>query len=207
MKNLNDLLQDADPLRHEPRTERSRDEMRRILLAAAAERDRRSPGWARLRLPIAVMAFAALFIVGLAVFGSRGGPQASTVVYAAVRFDVRLAEDHAGPGLREVRVAASDRVIYLHQDSVVTNDDIERSRVLPGDWPGRFNIGVQFTASGAEKMRQATADHLGKLLAVLIDGDVVMAPVLRSPISTSALISGDYSQAQAERIVNGIGVR
>ena len=56
-------------------------------------------------------------------------------------------------------------------------------------------------------MRRATANHLGKPLAVLIDGEVVMAPTLRSPVSDSALISGDFSQAEAERIVNGIGGR
>lgn len=34
-----------------------------------------------------------------------------------------------------------------------------------------------------------------------------MAPVLRSPIGTSARITGDYTKADAERIVNGIGIR
>jgi preprotein translocase subunit SecD len=33
---------------------------------------------------------------------------------------------------------------------------------------------------------------------------VVTAPVLRSPIGTSAVISGDYTKVEAERIVNGI---
>jgi hypothetical protein len=35
----------------------------------------------------------------------------------------------------------------------------------------------------------------------------VMAPVIRSPVSRSAVITGDYSRADAERIINGIGVR
>jgi hypothetical protein len=34
-----------------------------------------------------------------------------------------------------------------------------------------------------------------------------MAPTLRSSVGDSALISGDYPRAEAERIVNGIGVR
>jgi len=56
-------------------------------------------------------------------------------------------------------------------------------------------------------MRQATANHIGKPVAVLIDGEVVTAPVLRGPISTLGLISGDYTRAEANRIVSGIGVR
>jgi preprotein translocase subunit SecD len=56
-------------------------------------------------------------------------------------------------------------------------------------------------------MRQATANHIGRPLAILIDGEVITAPVVRGPISTSALISGDYTRAEADRIVNGIVIR
>jgi preprotein translocase subunit SecD len=60
---------------------------------------------------------------------------------------------------------------------------------------------------GARKMRDATASHVGRPIAILIDGNVVMAPTLRDPISADALITGDYSRAEAERIVNGISIR
>jgi preprotein translocase subunit SecD len=120
---------------------------------------------------------------------------------------VRLAEEQPGADRRAAKVAGSDRVIYLHDEVVVTNGDIARSAVAPGSTPSTFNIGIRFNEAGAEKIRRATANHLGKPLAVLIDGEVVMAPTLRSPISDSALINGDYSQAEAERIVNGIGGR
>ena len=56
-------------------------------------------------------------------------------------------------------------------------------------------------------MRQATASRVGKPMALLIDGEVVLAPVVRSVVSDSAMITGDYTQAEAERIVNGIGIR
>jgi preprotein translocase subunit SecD len=56
-------------------------------------------------------------------------------------------------------------------------------------------------------MREATADHNGRPLAILIDGTVVAAPVVRGPISTSAVITGRYSDAEAERIVEGIRIR
>ena len=57
-------------------------------------------------------------------------------------------------------------------------------------------------------MRRATTNHLGKPVAILIDGEVVMAPVLRAPIKAEAvMISGDYAKADAQRIVEGIGTR
>lgn len=205
MKPVSELLRAADPLHYEPMPgEGERDRVRRAMLAASVVPTSAST---RLRASVAVMAVVAAILIVIAALGSRTGPQGSATLYAAVRFEVRLAEDHAGAGLREAKVAGSDRVIYLHEEIVVTNSDVARSAVAPGSSPSRFNIGIRFNETGAEKMRQATANHLGKPLAVLIDGEVAMAPVLRSPVGESALISGDYSRAEAERIVNGIGVR
>lgn len=100
---------------------------------------------------------------------------------------MRLAEDRAGVDLREARIGGSDRVVYLHQEASVTNADIAQSRVV-GDERSGFGVSVEFNAAGSEKMRQATASHIGRPMAILIDGDVVAAPTLRSPISTSALL-------------------
>src|SRR5213075_2253155 len=97
--------------------------------------------------------------------------------------------------------------IYLHEEVVVTNADVERSAVVQGNRPSQFGIAVHFTEAGARKMRDATANHVGRPVAILIDGDVVMAPTLRDPVGAEAVISGDYSQAEAERIVNGISIR
>jgi SecD/SecF fusion protein len=66
---------------------------------------------------------------------------------------------------------------------------------------------VTFNAAGAENMRRATASHLNAPLALLVDGDVISAPTLRSPISESAIVSGDFTRAEAERIAEGMRVR
>ena len=63
---------------------------------------------------------------------------------------------------------------------------------------------MQLKAAGAEKMRQAAMNHLGRPLAILLDGDVVSAPTVKSPIGAAAVISGDYTRADAERIAQGM---
>jgi preprotein translocase subunit SecD len=97
--------------------------------------------------------------------------------------------------------------MYLHREIIVDNDDIARSEVIPGSAPSRYGISIAFNEAGARKMRQATAAHIGKPIAILIDGEVVAAPVVRDAIGDSAVISGTYSKADAERIVNGMSVR
>ena len=121
---------------------------------------------------------------------------------AAVRFEVRLAEDRPVAGL-VVAQADAGRLLYLHPEIVVSNEDIAQAWVVE-DGSGRFGISVELLSSGAARMRQATEAHLDRPVAILIDGRVVMAPVLRSPIGGSAVITGNFTRAEADRIAEGI---
>ena len=199
MNNIKELLQDADPLRDEPvPSSEYRDAQRRRVLAAVSTAERREkamPGSAmRFFTLLAAVAIAVLFL----------GVWSPLVrdVHAAVRFEVRLAEDQPAPGLREARVVETDRSVHLHDEVVVTNADIATARLIPVG--NVYDVGVEFNASGAESMRVVSGRHIGKPIAILLDGQVIMAPVVRSPIENSAQITGNFTKAQAERVVIGI---
>jgi hypothetical protein len=210
METVSDLLRNADPLRHEPsRPEEERERIRRAVLAAASEVTPGSPLRSRtVRTPVGLLAAVALMVVGIAAVGSSIWSRESAAVHAAaVQFEVRLAETAFSPGLREARIAGSGEVVYLHHEIIMTNDDIAESQIIDGDTPSRFGVAVVFKPAAAERVRQTTARHVGELIAILIDGEVVTAPRLRSPISTLAVISGDYTRAEAERIADGMRIR
>jgi len=147
-----------------------------------------------------IVALAISGIVLTAVYWSR----TAVNVVAAVRFEVRLAEEMPSPGLREALVVGTNRKIYLHSEPVVANSDIAQAQVVQGDSASTFGVSLTFNAEGAAKMLRATQSHLGRPLAILVDGEVVITPVLRSPITTSAIISGNFTRSEAERIVGGI---
>jgi preprotein translocase subunit SecD len=151
---------------------------------------------------LAVAAVAAM-VLGLVAAVGIFGPRFASA--AAIQFELRLAEEHPGPGLTEAAVEQSDRLIFLHRDAIAGNADIARTWLMEVD--GRFNVAVQFTRGAAERMDRATRAHLGRPLAILLDGRVVSAPTVRSAIGESALIHGDYSRADAERIAAGIRER
>jgi hypothetical protein len=207
MKTVRDVLLDADPLRHEPhRLEEERDRLRLAVVGSATRVTSPPSPWFHSR--VVFLAVLALIVLGIVSVGSQIWSQGgATLQAAAIRFEVRLAEDHPTAGLREARIPGTNRAVYLHREIIVTNSDVAHSTVVQGDGPSRFGVGVQFNATGTEKMRQATAKHVGRPVAILLDGVVATAPVLRSPIDTSAMITGDYTKADAERIVHGIGIR
>jgi hypothetical protein len=203
MTKLRDALEAADPLRHESGpSEDQRTRLRQMIVAraAAANADR---GRGRRPITIAmVVAFASIVIAMVVV--SAMWPRGGSTAQAAVRFEVRLAEDQPAAGLRAAKVGNSNRTVYLHPEIVVTNADIASSTVVAGDTPAHFWIDVRLNAAGADKMRQATTSHLGRPVAILIDGAVVLAPTVKSPIGAAAVISGDYTRADAERIAQGM---
>ena len=206
MNTVRDVLQSADPLRHEPLpVENERDRIRQAIVAGASGVTPSSSAW--VTSSTALWVTLASIVVGIVVVGSQIWPPGGSTLQAAIRFEVRLAEDKPAPGLREAQIDGSDRLVYLHDEIVVTNDNIALSRLVRGTDPTRFGVEVQFDAAGARKMRQATASHIGRPIAILIDGDVVMAPVVRAVVSDLAQITGRYTQTEAERIVSGIGVQ
>ena len=197
MTMLSNLLREADPLIGESRRN---DEARRL----RRQRILDTPPVADTgRRALVTAALVGLALVGIAV-GGRYWTRLSMDAVAAVRFEVRLAEENPADGLREAVVSAAGRRIYLHQETVVTNSDITEARLTSGETASTFNVIVTFNAEGAAKMLRATEGHIGRPMAILIDGDVVMAPVVRGAITTSAIISGNYPRAEAERIVAGI---
>lgn len=205
MKSIRELLQDADPLRYEPTWPSGRRDFRRQAVLAAASGTRASAG-AGSRSRIAVFATAVLMVIAATLLGAFVWSLFNSDLQAAIRFELRLAEDRPASGLRPAKVSGSDRSVYLHDEVIATNSDIVAARVVQGAGTSQYGVSIEFNASGAEKMRIATGDHMGKPVAILLDGQVVVAPTLRSPIGASAVIDGNYTKAQAERIVRGIEI-
>ena len=122
MKTIRELLRDADPLQHEPWPSSRVDFRRQAIITAASAAG--APPAAGSRRRIAVFATVALLGIAAPFLGSRGWSLFVNDLQAAIRFEVRLAEDRGAPGLREVKVSGSGRSVYLHSEVVVTNSDI-----------------------------------------------------------------------------------
>lgn len=201
MTNVKELLRTADPLRHEPVVSlQHRAAQRTAMLAAASSANRGEEAAPKSTLRLFVFLVAAVIIV--LFLSERVWSPRILGVHAAVRFEMRFVEDRPAPGLREVKIAGKDHPIYLHAEVIANNADIASAHVVPDG--AFYGVEIEFKASGAKRMRMATASHIGKPVAFLIDGRVIMAPVLVGRIGDGAQITGNFSEGEAERIVNGI---
>lgn len=205
MKSVSDVLRDADPLREpDPEFDAARWRMREALrVAPPPSLSGSRTGVSRRQL----VAGGASLVAAAAVLTTMGGRWSiGTPVQAAVRFEVRLAEVAPQPGLLVAQVGRTGRLVYLHPEPLVTNEDVAQSW-MSEEQPGSFSVHVAFLAPAAERLDRATANHLGRPVAILIDGQPVIVPVLRSPIRDSAVITGHYSQDDARRVADGIALR
>jgi TonB family protein len=118
---------------------------------------------------------------------------------AASRMEIRLAETTPGVGLQQAKVSGSDQPIYLHPTPLATWSDVILARVLE-PLGSAYSVAVTFNSEVAARMASATAAHVGRPVAIIIDGRVVAAPIVRAPISDSATLTG-ISAAAAQDLI------
>jgi TonB family protein len=131
---------------------------------------------------------------------SAAGLQVGRIVLH--QFEIRLAEPSPGGALVPAVVQGSNSRVYVHANVLATQADVRRAAVVERD--GRVAVEVEFTATAAERLFAGTQGHVGKPVAVILDGRVVAAPVLRSAMGASAVITGTYTRAEAEAIAVGM---
>jgi len=150
----------------------------------------------RSRIPIALLATT---LIILSIAGCSNGPK-------PLALEFRVAEDSPGEGLSEMFVPLMDRSIYVHPDAGIDAAHIDTAMVYAQD--ERFMVDLKFTAEGKTAMAELTAANIGNRIAILVDGDVVSAPVCRAAIDGGrAVINGDFTEAEATRIADGLNRR
>jgi SecD/SecF fusion protein len=73
-----------------------------------------------------------------------------------------------------------------------------RSAYVTRDRMNRPEIGFQFDDEGKKAFADLTATNIGRQLAILVDGEVYSAPVIRSEIRNgSGVIAGNFTDKDA----------
>lgn len=92
----------------------------------------------------------------------------------------------------------------LQVEKCITAVDIDQVTAQESPYEeGRWQIELLFNLNGTIKWAEQTERNLNKPVAVVVGGEIVMAPVVIEPITTGVcVISGNYTQDEAERMAS-----
>lgn len=120
------------------------------------------------------------------------------------KVEFRGAQNEPSEGLTEATDDSAKDKVYLHKAVELTNDDIAEVRATKDnlDMPA---IEFIFTKEGAKKFTKLTELQTGKLVAVLVDGKVISAPLVKEKITKDRVtIVGRFTKEEVDKLVKGI---
>lgn len=99
-------------------------------------------------------------------------------------------------GLRLPHAEDEGRILSLDRRAVITGEMLDDA--YPTDQQGRVAIGFRLSNIGAKKFCKVTTDNIGKPFAIVLDGEVLSAPVIQSAIcGGSGVITGQFDYGSA----------
>ena len=141
--------------------------------------------------------------------GSRPGSEraATPEPAAAPIIELRLARDTPAPGFIRASPAFASpedpEVVYMAETAIVSDADMEHidADVVPGRGLGLW---LQLTPEGAARLSRLTRENIGERLAVLLDSELMITPVIASEVGGGTMhlthLPAEFAERMAARI-------
>lgn len=116
----------------------------------------------------------------------------------------------------EFRLATASSTEILKANPQASLDDLFVSTGLTGRYLSKATVefdpntqaplvGLEFNKDGSDLFAKLTRDHKGEILAIILDGKVLSAPVIRDEISNGkAQINGSFTPEQVKKLVTDL---
>ncbi|HWF47734.1 MAG TPA: protein translocase subunit SecD, partial [Bryobacteraceae bacterium] len=88
-------------------------------------------------------------------------------------------------------------IYVVARNPVVRGPDIRDARPEPGNLPNTWNTSFVLSQEAASHFAAYTGSHIGSHLAIVLDGIVLEAPVIKNQISDNGVIEGAGTQQEA----------
>jgi preprotein translocase subunit SecD len=92
--------------------------------------------------------------------------------------------------------------VLVQRRVVASGEDVAAADVVRDRRTGTLAVALRFNTSGMIRLAKASAENIGRAVAITLDSEVIAARIIREPISDgSILLSGDFSLEQAKELV------
>jgi hypothetical protein len=123
----------------------------------------------------------------------------------AAPFQVQLVVDEPGEDTEPVTNSVSGSIretLHLNKTPLMDYTAIRSASLAKNEVSGQPQIDVELSREGKELFAAVTKEHLNQRLAILLNGRVYAAPVIRSEISSGkAQITGNFTEEEARELV------
>jgi preprotein translocase subunit SecD len=88
---------------------------------------------------------------------------------------------------------------YVLGEVYVSGGELADARYADDEY-GKPAVAFSFNKEGAQAFEKATADNIGKQIAIVLDGVIISAPVVQTKISADGRITGNFTYDEALRL-------
>ncbi len=86
-------------------------------------------------------------------------------------------------------------------ETILTGADfLDVQAVIDTNFSNTWLIEFQLSPDAAEMMRAFSGSHIGEVLAIVLDGRVISAPLINSELAEYGVITSNYTQEEAEAL-------
>lgn len=99
--------------------------------------------------------------------------------------------------------AGADPTVTLFGERLFTTamtGDVLRTAIARQDQFGQWEIGFELTGPGSDQFFAYTSANIGQPMAIVLDGVVLSAPVIQAAIRDQGVITGQFSEAEANSL-------
>jgi preprotein translocase subunit SecD len=96
-----------------------------------------------------------------------------------------------------------NQVVWVSASASLTSADIARAEAVSSP-DARRAVAIEFTDDGARKMRNLSGAQIDKLIALVLDGQLIWAPKVRGVMDKQALLTGNGPDGLPEALVQRI---
>jgi len=111
----------------------------------------------------------------------------------APTLEFRIADDTEAFDWQKMELRGSDQPIFVSSEATLNGGHIEKVSFYKGP-NGNPSIGFTLTDDGAKAMEATTSQNINKRLAIVLNGKVVSAPIIRSTIIKEGQITGSFDE-------------
>jgi SecD/SecF fusion protein len=96
------------------------------------------------------------------------------------------ARSYKAPAGSAILPAREGGFVVIDDDKVITEKDVAEAHIEDSPYSAKPAVLLRMTIAATQKFHKFTTENIGRKLAVVFDGEVLSAPVIREPIHTGA---------------------